>query len=83
MVGDIITIDGVEYEVLWSGGEGLIPSRVTKITGFWTPPKRIYNKTGKHIKDSATRMIEKHKRSLEKLVDIVEPVNQDGEVENG
>lgn len=44
MVGDTVTVDGEEYEVVWDGGEGLIGDRVTKVTGFWTPPKRLYNK---------------------------------------
>ena len=44
MIGDTIVDDGETYEVVWSGGEGLIPDRETKPSGFWTPPKRLYNK---------------------------------------
>ena len=44
MIGDIIKDDGETFEVVWAGGEGLIPDRETKPSGFWTPPKRIYNK---------------------------------------
>ena len=44
MIGDIIRDDGETFEVVWAGGEGLIPDRETKPSGFWTPPKRIYNK---------------------------------------
>jgi hypothetical protein len=44
MVGDTVVIDGVEYEILWAGGEGLIEDRQTKPTELWRPPGRIYNK---------------------------------------
>lgn len=44
MIGDTIIDGGEEYEVIWSGGEGLIPERLTKPSGFWSPPKRLYNK---------------------------------------
>ena len=44
MIGDIVRDDGEVYEVVWSGGEGLIPDRETKPSIFWTSPKRIYNK---------------------------------------
>ena len=44
MIGDTIIDDGETYEVVWAGGEGLVPDRETKPSGFWTPPKRIYNK---------------------------------------
>lgn len=48
MIGDIVTDDGETYEVVWSGGEGLVPSRETKPSGFWSPPKRIYNKKSEY-----------------------------------
>jgi hypothetical protein len=38
----------VEFEIVWAGGEGLIPPRESKVNEFWTPPTRTYNKTGKH-----------------------------------
>lgn len=44
MVGDTVVSDGVEFVVIWDGGEGLIADRPTKPNVFWTPPKRIYNK---------------------------------------
>lgn len=44
-IGDNVISDGIEFEVIWDGGEGLIPERPTKITGFWSAPKRIYNKS--------------------------------------
>ena len=44
MIGDIITEDGTVYEVVWAGGDGLLPDRETKPNEFWTPPKRLYNK---------------------------------------
>ena len=50
MIGDVYTINGIEFEVVWAGGEGLVPERRTKVIGFWTPPHRMYNKTGKHGK---------------------------------
>lgn len=37
-----------EFEVVWSGGPGLIPDRETKVVGIWTPPRRIYNWSGKY-----------------------------------
>jgi hypothetical protein len=43
-IGDTVVSDGVEFEVVWDGGEGLVGSRQTKPIGFWTPPKRLYNK---------------------------------------
>lgn len=43
-----VTIDGVDYEVVWDGGEGLVPDRVTKDTGFWEAAPRMYNRTGKY-----------------------------------
>lgn len=39
-----MVVDGVEFEVVWAGGEGLVPDRQTKNLGFWTPPPRLYNK---------------------------------------
>lgn len=53
-LGDTILVNGVEMEVVWAGGEGLIPDRETKVSGTWTPPNRLYNKTGKHSKKKAT-----------------------------
>lgn len=50
MIGDTITVEGVDYEVLWCGGEGLVPDRQTKVGDTWRPPPRLYNKTGKHSK---------------------------------
>lgn len=47
-VGTTVTIGGVDYEVVWDGGEGLVAPRVTKVGDTWTAPSRIYNKTGKH-----------------------------------
>lgn len=43
-LGDTVVSEGVEYEVVWDGGEGLVGERITKVTGVWTPPKRLYNK---------------------------------------
>lgn len=48
MIGDTIVNDGIEFEVIWDGGEGLIPPRDTKNIGFWTPPKRLYNKKSEY-----------------------------------
>lgn len=48
MVGDVHLSDGVEFEVVWDGGEGLIPPRDTKNIGFWTAPKRLYNKKAEY-----------------------------------
>lgn len=44
LIGDIVISDGETYEVVWAGGEGLVPDRDTKPSSFWTPPKRLYNK---------------------------------------
>lgn len=57
MIGDTVVDDGEtnepnsELETVWSGTlqrQGkcfdLVPDRETKPSGFWTPPKRIYNK---------------------------------------
>lgn len=38
------TINGVEYEIVWSGGEGLVAPRATKPGEFWKAPHRLYNK---------------------------------------
>lgn len=48
MIGDIVRVGDEEFEVIWAGGEGLVADRETKITGFWTPPKRIYNKKSEY-----------------------------------
>lgn len=47
-VGDVYISDGIEFEVIWDGGEGLIGGRDTKPSGFWTPPKRLYNKKSEY-----------------------------------
>lgn len=49
MIGDVVMDDGELYEVVWAGGE-LIPSRETKPSIFWTPPKRLYNKKSEYWK---------------------------------
>jgi hypothetical protein len=50
-VGDTVVVNGEEFEVVWSGGEGLVAVRETKSTGFWTPPKRLYNKKSDYWKN--------------------------------
>jgi hypothetical protein len=50
LIGDTVIIDGVEYEIVWAGGEGLTADRETKPGDTWTPPPRLYNKTGKYSK---------------------------------
>jgi hypothetical protein len=45
LVGDTVTVNGVEYEVVWAGGEGLVGHRESKTNDLWEPPKRLYNKT--------------------------------------
>lgn len=51
MIGDKLKVDGVLYEVVWSGGEGLIADRATINTDYWSPPpNRQYNKTGRYAK---------------------------------
>jgi len=43
--GDTKIINGVEYEVVWNGEEGLIEGdRATKPHDLWTPPHRLYTK---------------------------------------
>lgn len=49
-IGDTVISEGIEYEVVWSGGEGLVANRETKFLGVWTAPPRLYNKTGNHSK---------------------------------
>lgn len=44
MIGDTFLDDGTEFEVVWSGGEGLIPDRESRPSDLWEPPKRAYNK---------------------------------------
>lgn len=44
MIGDQVFSDGIEFEVIWAGGEGLVPPRETKPGLFWSAPKRVYNK---------------------------------------
>ena len=50
MIGDTYIDDHIEFVVVWSGGDGLIPDRTTKTTEFWVPPNRLYNKTGQYKK---------------------------------
>ena len=48
MIGDEITVDGITYESIWDGREGLIPDRESKATGsFWAPTRRPYNLSGR------------------------------------
>ncbi len=49
-IGQTVTSDGIEFEVVWAGGEGLIPERTTKVGDTWEPPVRMYNKSGKYAK---------------------------------
>ncbi len=52
MIGDTIIDNGIEFEVVWSGGEGLVGGYSTKDNnlGVWTHTPRHYNKTGRHSK---------------------------------
>jgi hypothetical protein len=71
-LGDTVIADGIEYEVVWDGGEGLIGDRMSKQTGIWIGPKRLYNK-----KD--TEFWDKDKRAeLDKELEG-EPVVREGE----
>lgn len=36
------------YEVVWSGEDNLIGDRDTRTIGIWTPPRRLYNWSGKY-----------------------------------
>jgi len=45
MLGEFVTSDGIEYEVVWAGGELLSP-RETLPGETWTPPTRLYKKDG-------------------------------------
>jgi hypothetical protein len=42
-IGDTIIDNGIELEVIWSGGALLAP-REQRFLGFWTAPARAYNK---------------------------------------
>lgn len=44
MIGDTIVYEEEEFEVVWSGGEGLIGDREVKSTEMWSRSKRAYNK---------------------------------------
>ena len=52
-VGNEVIDDGVLFEVMWDGGEGLVGPRPTKPNPFAyipSPPEtRLYNKTGRHV----------------------------------
>jgi hypothetical protein len=52
MIGDIVYDDGILYEVVWNGGEGLVGSRETRLSG--PPSLRAYNKSGKYAKKVPT-----------------------------
>lgn len=68
MIGDTVIVDGVELEVVWAGGEGLVPDRESKSTGFWVAPKRLYNKSGLYTDDQnfwkKSRKIDKPKKRV-------------------
>lgn len=51
MVGDSVIIDGVEYEIVWNGGEGLLPERDTRTHIRTLPDKRLYNKKSDYWED--------------------------------
>lgn len=48
-IGDRVISEGVEYEVIWSGGPLLAP-RDSRPDDLWESPPRVYNKTGNHTK---------------------------------
>jgi hypothetical protein len=52
-----VTIDGVDYEVVWDGGEGLVGERNTKPGVVWNPPKRNYNKKSDYWKKREVQII--------------------------
>lgn len=54
------------YEVVWEGGEGLSGIKDTKSTGFWTPPKRLYNKKSEYWT----------KRKERKIINPIEDENE-------
>lgn len=37
----------LEFDTIWNGGEGLIPPRDTRESETWSPPRRLYNRSGK------------------------------------
>lgn len=68
MIGETVTSDGIEFVVVWAGGEGLIADRET-INLDWTAPKRLYNKTGKHSKVKNGHGADKPEPTLEDVLD--------------
>ncbi len=58
MVGETKIINGVEYEVVWDGGEGLVSERETKFIGIWDAPKRLYNKQSDYWEKPRKKVID-------------------------
>lgn len=57
MLGDLVIDDGIEFIIVWAGGEGLAADRETRSLN-WVAPKRLYNKTGKFAKSKPEPTLE-------------------------
>lgn len=68
-VGDLIIIDGVEYEVVWAGGEGLTGPRDTKSDGTWERRPRLYTLSGRYKGQFKGKKAVEGVDNLEKKVD--------------
>lgn len=44
MVGDIVELNGILYQIVWNGGEGLVGDRITRNAMLASPAKRLYNR---------------------------------------
>ena len=69
-IGDTRVVNGVEFEVVWDGGEGLCGDWATKQSelSIWTPPKRKYNKKSEFWK--------KYEKKLDNPIDSDETPGQ-------
>lgn len=71
-IGDTINVDGIEYEIMWAGGEGLIPERESKPSDTWQAGPRAYNRTGKF---SRTKLYCSSTNSVDNQVNQVDDGN--------
>lgn len=71
MIGDVVVSEGIEFEVVWDGGEGLVADRQTKVGLEWKAPPRMYNKTGRHSKKNRIDNQDLEVQAVNPLDDLV------------
>lgn len=55
MIHDTLSINGIEYEVVFDGRQELLPERPSKPSDTWESSNRLYNRTGNHTNEVKTQ----------------------------